>query len=57
MFQIEDYVCGGGPDVALLLLGGAGSGKSSIMAQAAHTLKDRATANNISWYLSRIYYT
>lgn len=34
MLQIKDYVDGRGQDVPLLLLGGAGSGKSSIMARA-----------------------
>ena len=32
--QIRDYVDGKGPDVPLILLGGPGSGKSSIMAKA-----------------------
>ena len=31
--QIRDYVDGKGPDVPLILLGGPGSGKSSIMAK------------------------
>ena len=32
--QIRDYVDGKVPDVPLILLGGPGSGKSSIMAKA-----------------------
>ncbi len=34
LFQIKDYVDGKGRDVPLLLLGGPGTGKSSIMAKA-----------------------
>ncbi len=34
VFQIKDYVDGKGRDVPLLLLGGPGTGKSSIMAKA-----------------------
>ncbi|ELT92606.1 hypothetical protein CAPTEDRAFT_221726 [Capitella teleta] len=38
--QIKVYCLGDACEVPLLLLGGAGSGKSSIMAQTAHTLRD-----------------
>ncbi len=37
LLQIKDYIYGSGPDVPLLLLGGPGTGKSSIMAKAVDT--------------------
>ena len=41
VFQIEEYVLTGGKDVPLLIMGGAGSGKTSIMAQATHVLMSK----------------
>ena len=37
VFQIDAYIKGIGNDVPLMLIGGAGSGKSSLMAKAADT--------------------
>ena len=42
-------MCGSSADVAMLLLGGAGSGKSSIMAKAAHSLLHKARQALIPW--------
>ncbi|XP_074643679.1 TPR repeat-containing protein DDB_G0287407-like [Tubulanus polymorphus] len=40
--QIEDYIVKGEKDVPLLLLGGAGSGKSSIMSKIVDTTMNKA---------------
>ncbi len=42
-----NYINGVGNDVPFLLLGGAGSGKSSIMAKIAHDAATRAAAGAI----------
>ena len=49
--QIDCYICGDGCDVPLLLLGGAGSGKSSIMAKIADMAALKALENKIPGYV------
>ena len=41
-FQIEDYICGPGNDLPLVLVASAGEGKSSIMAKIADVSTTRA---------------
>ena len=41
MFQIEEYVFHGDTDVPLVILGAAGSGKSSALAKASALLEQR----------------
>ena len=45
--QIKNYIDGKGPDVPLLLLGGPGTGKSSIMAKAVDSTLSAAIEHKI----------
>ena len=47
---MEDYVKSIGPDVALLILGQPGMGKSSVMAKVAHDIEEQARLNKIPGY-------
>ena len=44
---MDDYICGPGNNVPLLILGGAGIGKSSIMAKAADVYTTKAMEDQI----------
>ena len=48
--QIEDYVTKPSQDVPLMLVGGAGSGKSSIMARVADDMVLKAAQKQIPGY-------
>ena len=45
--QINDYVSGVGCDVPLLLIGGAGSGKSSVMSRLADLMYEKSLSKQI----------
>ena len=47
LLQITDYILGIGNDVPLILNGGAGSGKSSLMAKVADVASTMAMQNKI----------
>ena len=50
-FQVEDYIDGVGQDVPLLVLGGAGCGKSSVMAKIVDDTVNKAHHHKIPGYL------
>ena len=52
VFQIQNYITGIGNDVPLLLLGGPGSGKSSVMAKAADVAATAAMQGKIPGYIT-----
>ena len=47
--QIESYIVHGDKDVPLLVLGGAGGGKSSIMAKTAAQVEASISSGTLPW--------
>ena len=47
--QLEEYVLTGGKDVPVLLLGSAGSGKTSILAKLVHNMERRLQSGTGPW--------